>query len=104
MKLEEWRKNQRLTYHELGQKLGLGFEAARRLCLPPEDRFRRVPSLDRLQRIIVLTAGAVQLADFMPFPARGSAGRPLAVTSAAGRKAALATRDKRRRRAEGAAT
>lgn len=33
-------------------------------------------------------------------PRRGSRGRPLKITSAAGRKAALATREKRRRLAE----
>lgn len=126
MQLEEWRRSQGLTYSELGQMIGTGTEMARRFCLPLGQRWRNNPSIPQLLKIMEITGGAVQAHDFVvpapsdsdgaasapggagslasdacpAVPLRGSAGQPLKVTSAAGRKAALATREKRRRLAE----
>lgn len=110
MQLEEWRRSQRMTYARLGELIGVRTEGARRLCLPHGAAWRNNPTIPQLVRIMEITGGAVQAHDFLPqngapspapggtgalasdarpaAPLRGSAGRPLSVTSAAGRKAA----------------
>lgn len=118
MQLEKWRRAQRMTYARLGELIGVRTEGARRLCLPHGAAWRNNPTIPQLVRIMEITGGAVQALDFLPqngasppvasggagllasdarpaAPLRGSAGRPLAVTSAAGRKAA-ATRKRRK--------
>lgn len=106
MLLEEWRRQNGLTYSKLGQIIGASTERARRVCLPQGARWRKEPTISELVKILDITGGAVQVQDFLvsnggpspppggasdarpAAPRRGSAGRPLSVTSAAGRKAA----------------
>lgn len=94
--LRRWRKKKKLTLQYIGDACGRSAAAISRyetgVDMPPYS----VAAL-----LAALTNGAVKVADFYPEPARpaaplrGSAGRQLAVTSAAGRKAA-ATRKRRK--------
>jgi len=121
MQIEDWRRARGLTYAKLGELIGVRTEGARRLCLPHGAPWRNNPTIPQLVKIMEITDGAVQAHDFLPqncapslapggtgalasdagpaAPRRGSAGRPLTVTSAAGRKAA---ETRKRRKAAGA--
>lgn len=119
--LRRWRKERKLTLQYIGDACGRSAAAISRYETGVD-----MPPYSVAAQIAALTDGEVRVADFYPEPARsgsdgaaspapggagdpvasdarpaaprrGSAGRPLAVTSAAGRKAALASRDKRRR-------
>jgi transcriptional regulator with XRE-family HTH domain len=61
MTLDSWRIAQRLSFAELGRRLGCSRTQALRLC-----RGDRTPDRDMMRRIGTLTTGAVTPNDFYP--------------------------------------
>jgi transcriptional regulator with XRE-family HTH domain len=61
MTLDSWRAAQRLSFAELGRRLGCSRTQALRLC-----RGDRTPDRTMMRRVADLTAGAVTPNDFYP--------------------------------------
>lgn len=90
MQLSDYLKLRRMTATQFAEMIGVSVATVSRIA----NGINR-PDWDTLDKIEAATDHAVSMADFRNTPRRGSAGRPLAVTSAAGRKAAL-TRKRRK--------
>lgn len=65
MTLEEYRQSNKLTYGKLAELIGAKHPTiARRYCLPIGHADRMIPNFDYMERIVTVTAGAVQPNDF----------------------------------------
>ena len=65
MTLEDFRKQQKLSYKQLAELLGASHATvARRWCLPRGHKDRLIPNENYMDKIILLTNGEVMPNDF----------------------------------------
>ncbi len=65
MTLEDYRKQQKLSYKQLAELLGASHATvARRWCLGIDHKDRMIPAPDFMERIVLVTDGSVMPNDF----------------------------------------
>lgn len=64
--LARWLWDRGYTWKEAGALIGCSGEGVRLWCLPFDDPNRRQPEAQWIERIAVVTAGAITAADFYP--------------------------------------